>query len=92
MDDLQERTEASLEKYRERALQLREDLGDARAATKVQMKAMIERLEEKYEEAEEEFDRLKKAGSTTRDEWQKLHDEVVSEFQTMAKTIRRRIR
>lgn len=90
MEELQERTEASLRKFKERADQLREDLSDARAATKVQMKAMIERLDRKYERAEQRFKELKGSGSD--EELQKLHDEIVEDLQSMVKTIRRRIR
>jgi preprotein translocase subunit SecA len=93
MDDLTERTEASLKKFKERADQLREDLGDARAATKVQMKAMIQRLDAKYEEAEKELDRLKSSQAAgKKEDIRKLHDEIVDDLQSMVKTIRRRIR
>lgn len=93
MDDLTERTEASLKKFKERADQLREDLGDARAATKVQMKAMIQRLDAKYEEAEKKLDQLKSSQAAgKKEDIRKLHDEIVDDLQSMVKTIRRRIR
>lgn len=93
MDDLTERTEASLRKFKERADQLREDLGDARAATKVQMKAMIQRLDAKYEEAEERLGELKRSSAAgKKEDIRKLHDEIVDDLQSMVKTIRRRIR
>ena len=92
LDEIKERTEAHLKKYRERATVLRDDLSDARAATKVQMKAMIERLEEKAEEAESRFDDLKSSSATTRSDYQELLDHLTDDWQSMLKTIRRRIR
>lgn len=92
IDELKERTEASLAKFKERADALREDVSDARAATKVQMKAMIQRLDEKYERASERFGDLKSSTATTRADYQELHDEIVQDLQSMVKTIRRRIR
>jgi len=93
MDDLTERTEASLRKFKERADQLREDLGDARAATKVQMKAMIQRLDAKYEQAEKRLDKLKSSQAAgKKEDIRKLHDDIVDDLQSMVKTIRRRIR
>lgn len=92
IDDLKERTEASLGKFKERAAALREDLSDARAATKVQMKAMIQRLEEKHDRLTERFDGLKRSTTTTKADYQRLHDEIVDDLQSMVKTIRRRIR
>jgi len=92
IDELKERTEASLAKFKERANELREDLSDARAATKVQMKAMIQRLDEKYERATDRFKDLKSSSATTKADYQELHDEIVDDLQSMLKTIRRRIR
>lgn len=92
MKDLKDRTEASLEKFKNRANELREELGDARAATKVQIKAMIERLEEKHEAAGERFDELTSSTATGRQELQELHDQIVDDLKSMRKTIRRRIR
>ena len=91
-DELKERTEASLAKFKERANELREDLSDARAATKVQMKAMIQRLDEKHERATERFEDLKSSTASTKSDFQDLHDEIVDDLQSMLKTIRRRIR
>lgn len=91
IDQIKDRTEAHLEKYRERALTLRDDLSDARAATKVQMKAMIERLEEKAEEAESRYKDLKSSSATTRADYQDLLDELTDDWRSMLKTMRRRI-
>ena len=87
---LVERTEATLEKFKERAEELKGELGDARAATKVQLKAMIARLEKKYEGAKGEFDRLKRNGSEV-EELGKLHQRIVSDLSDMKRTIDRRI-
>lgn len=92
IDEIKSRTEARIEKYRDRANALRDDLSDARAATKVQMKAMIERLEEKIERAEERYDDLKSSSATTASDYQALLDELMDDWQSMIKTIRRRIR
>lgn len=92
IDDLKERTEASLAKFKERSAALREDLSDARAATKVQMKAMIQRLDEKHERLSERFSGLKRSTTTTKADYQRFHDEIVDDLQSMLKTIRRRIR
>lgn len=92
IDELKERTEASLKKFKERADNLREEVSDARAATKVQIKAMIERLDEKYEEARSRFDDLKRSTATTKSDYQQLHDEIVDDLQSMVRTIKRRIR
>ncbi len=88
---LVERTEATLDKFKERAEQLRAELGDARAATKVQMKAMIARLEKKHEGARTEFDRLKRNGGAQVEELGKLHQRIVSDLSDMKRTIDRRI-
>lgn len=92
IDELKDRTEASLKKFKERADNLREEVSDARAATKVQIKAMIERLDEKYERAQARFDDLKSSTATTRSDYQALHDEIVDDLQSMVRTIKRRIR
>lgn len=89
-DSYLERTETSLEKYKERSAQLQSELGDARAATKVQIKAMIQRLDQKYEDYEARFSSLRRS-SPDRNEIRALHDEIVSDLQTMVKTINRRI-
>ncbi len=91
-DELKDRTEASLKKFKERADNLREEVSDARAATKVQIKAMIERLDEKYERAQSRFKDLKSSTTTTKADYQQLHDEIVDDLQSMVRTIRRRIR
>lgn len=91
LDDLLEKTEASLKKFKEREEQLRAEIDDARAATTVQLKAMVERLEMKYERAQERLDELKGSSSATLEEVKRLHDGVVSDLQSMVKTIKRRI-
>lgn len=91
-DDLKERTEASVAKLKERSEELRDELGDARAATKVQIKAMVERLDNKYEVAKERLDALNRSRSETQQDWKELYDEVVADLKSMGKTIRRRIR
>lgn len=91
-DEIKERTEASLKKFKERADNLREEVSDARAATKVQIKAMIERLDEKYERAQSRFEELKSSTTTTKSDYQTLHDEIVDDLQSMVRTIKRRIR
>lgn len=88
---LVERTEATLEKYRERAEELRGVLGDARAATKVQIKAMISRLEKKHESASDRLSRLRRGGTTNTEEIGQLHQQIVSELTDMKRTIDRRI-
>lgn len=91
-DEIKDRIEASLTKFKDRADNLREDVSDARAATKVQIKAMIERLDEKYEAAQASFDDLKASTTTTKSDYQQLHDEIVDDLQSMIRTIKRRIR
>lgn len=91
-DEIKDRIEASLTKFKDRADNLREDVSDARAATKVQIKAMIERLDEKYEAAQASFDDLKSSTTTTKSDYQQLHDEIVDDLQSMIRTIKRRIR
>jgi phage shock protein A len=90
IDQLIERTEANLAKFKDRAEQLRGEIGDARAATKVQIKAMVDRLEAKYEESEKQLQSLKKAGGP-REEIEALHSAIVDDLQSMARTIKRRI-
>lgn len=89
--DLIERTEASLEKYKQRADELREELSSARAATKVQIKAMVQRLEEKYDDASSKLKELRDS-SDGKDDLEKLHREVTSDLSDMVRTIKRRIR
>lgn len=88
---LVERTEATLEKFREKAETLRGELGDARAATKVQIKAMVARLEQKHEEASQRLDELRKNGSSNSEEVGRLHQQIVNDLSDMNKTIDRRI-
>jgi len=90
IDQLIERTEASLAKFKDRAEQLRSEIGDARAATKVQMKAMVERLEKKYRACEKKLEELKSSGGP-REDIEELHSQIVSDLQSMARTIKRRI-
>ncbi|HKK26504.1 MAG TPA: hypothetical protein VKB18_00310 [Gemmatimonadota bacterium] len=90
IDQLIERTEASLAKFKDRAEQLRSEISDARAATKVQMKAMVERLEKKYRASEKKLKELKSSGGP-REEIEELHSQIVSDLQSMVRTIKRRI-
>lgn len=91
-EQLVERTEATLEKFQERASELKDELSDARAATKVQIKAMIQRLEQKYEEGKEELTSLRRGGSTNAEQIGRLHQQIVSNLSDMKRTIDRRIR
>jgi len=90
---LVERTTATVEKYHERAEELREELRQARAGRKVQIMAMIDRLERKYDSATE---KLTEFASTSSDEAAQalgeFHQKVVSELSDMKRTIDRRIR
>jgi len=92
-DQLVERTQATVEKYRERAEELREELRQARAGRKVQIMAMIDRLERKYDGAKEKLEEF--ADSKTEDSTKALgdfHQRVVSELSDMKRTIDQRIR
>jgi DNA anti-recombination protein RmuC len=92
-DQLVERTRATVEKYRERAEELREELRQARAGRKVQIMAMIDRLERKYDGAKEKLETI--AGNSAEDAAQSLgdfHQKVVSELSDMKRTIDERIR
>lgn len=86
---LVERTEATIEKFKERAESLKDELGDARAATKVQLKAMIERLQRKHERAQEKLTSLRRSGDV--DGISRLHQEMVASLSDMKRTIDRRI-
>lgn len=86
-----ERTEATLEKFKERAEVLRGELSDARAATKVQIKAMIARLERKHEKGTAELADLRRNGAGSSEEIGKLHQRIVSDLTDMNRTIDRRI-
>jgi hypothetical protein len=92
-EQLVERTQATVEKYRERAEELREELRAARAGRKVQIMAMIDRLERKYDGAKEKLEEF--AGSTadgTSEALGDFHQKVVSELSDMKRTIDQRIR
>jgi chromosome segregation ATPase len=87
VDSLLERAEAALEKFRERADVMRDDLGDAKAATKVRMKAMIARLDAKYDRAKDRLSELKQNGAS--DEIEEFHQKIVSELADMKRTVKR---
>jgi len=92
-DQLVERTQATVEKYRERAEELREELRQARAGRKVQIMAMIDRLERKYTNSKEKLEEF--TDSKAEDSAQALgdfHQKVVSELSDMKRTIDQRIR
>ena len=89
-DQLVARTEATLEKFREDADDLKESLAVAKAATKVQLKAMIHRLEKKYDGGKVRLSELKNEGST--EEISEMHQKIVSDLSDMRRTISRRIR
>lgn len=92
-DQLVARTSATVEKYRERAEELREELRAARAGRKVQIMAMIDRLERKYDGAKEKLEEF--SGNSADDAAQALgdfHQKVVSELSDMKRTIDQRIR
>lgn len=91
-DQIMERTQATVEKYREGAEELRGELNGARASRKVQLMAMIDRLERKYDGAKERLEEF--AGSTadgTAEALGDFHQKVVSELSDMKRTIERRI-
>jgi len=92
-EQMMERTEATVEKYREGAEELREELKAARAGRKVQIMAMIDRLERKYDGAKVRLGEFAK--SDKEEEGQALgdfHQKVVSELTDMKRTIATRIR
>ena len=92
-EQMLERTTATLEKYREGADELKVELRQARAGRKVQIMAMIDRLEKKYDgnkmklEALTDFD--EEAPSK---ELGDLPQKIASELSDMRRTIERRIR
>lgn len=88
---LVERTEATLEKFRERAESLKEELAHASASTKVQLKAMIDRLEKKYEAGRTRLAALRRGGSDNSEELGRLHQQIVASLSDMKRTIDRRI-
>jgi len=93
-DQMMERTHATVEKYREGAEELRIELKQARAGRKVQIMAMIDRLERKYDGAKERLEEF--AGSGEQEETNRalgdFHHKVVSELTDMKRTIATRIR
>lgn len=95
-EQMMQRTEATVEKYREGAEELREQLKAARAGRKVQIMAMIDRLERKYDGAKVKLGEFAESGKgKEEDEGQALgdfHQKVVSELTDMKKTIATRIR
>ncbi|MFQ5679987.1 MAG: hypothetical protein ACE5HP_11085 [Gemmatimonadota bacterium] len=88
-EQLMERTEATLEKFRERADSLQEELGAVSAATKVQVKAMIARLERKYERGKARLSTLQQGGEEHADELNRFHHEVINSLSDMKRTIDR---
>jgi hypothetical protein len=87
---LVDRTEATVEKFREGAEELREMLGEARAGRKVQILAMSDRLEKKYEGAKVNLAAL--TPSTPLEEIGQMHQKIVSELTDIKPTIKHRIR
>jgi uncharacterized protein Yka (UPF0111/DUF47 family) len=85
-----ERTEATVEKFREHAGELKEMLGQARAGRKVQILAMIDRLEKKYDGAKERLAAL--TPDSPLEEIGQMHQQIVSELSDMKRTIEHRIR
>ncbi|WP_419939497.1 hypothetical protein [Candidatus Palauibacter sp.] len=92
-EQMLQRTTATVEKYREGAEELRVKLREARAGRKVQIMAMIDRLERKYDGAKT---RLEELSDSEEDGNSKalgvLHQKVVSELSDMKRTIQTRIR
>ncbi|MGH7540280.1 MAG: hypothetical protein ACRELC_04715, partial [Gemmatimonadota bacterium] len=86
---LVERTQATVEKFKERADELRGELGEARAQKKVQIKAMIDRLERKYDGAKARLAQL--SGEDSIEALGELHQKVVSDLSDMKRTMERRI-
>lgn len=94
-EQLLERTTATVEKYREGAEELREELRQARAGRKVQIMAMIDRLERKYDGAKTRLEEFADGESEEEDVGQELgdfHQKIVSELSDMKRTIETRIR
>lgn len=88
---LVERTGVALAKFRERAESLQDQLGTVSAATKVQVKAMVARLEKKYERGTARLSSLEDAGLDHAEELERLHQETVNSLSDMTRTIDRRI-
>lgn len=92
-EQLLQRTTATVEKYREGADELRVKLREARAGRKVQIMAMIDRLERKYDGAKTRLDELSDGeGEGSSRALGQLHQKVVSELSDMRRTIQTRIR
>ena len=89
-DQLVARTEATIEKFREDAVELKSELGGARAATKVQLMAMIDRLEKKYDGGLVKLGEIK--ANRSMEELGELHHRIASELSDMRRTMERRIR
>ena len=92
-EQLLQRTTATVEKFREGAEDLRIKLREARAGRKVQIMAMIDRLERKYDGAKS---RLEELAISEEDGNNRalgaLHQKVVSDLSDMKRTIQTRIR
>lgn len=91
-EQLLQRTTATVEKYREGAEELRVKLREARAGRKVQIMAMIDRLERKYDGAKTKLEELSDTEEGNRRALGALHQKVVSELSDMKRTIQTRIR
>ena len=90
-NNLVDRTEAAVEKFRERADGLRDEIGEAKAAAKVKYKAMIARLDHKYDGAKVRLDELKEEGEGSLEKLNELHERLVRELSDMKRTIDRRL-
>lgn len=90
-ESLAKETEETLERFKKRAAALREEHDQRRAATKVQIKAMVQRLEKKYDEGQERLEELRNEGSDALEELRRFNRGLVNDLQDMARTIRRRI-
>jgi hypothetical protein len=91
-DNLVDRTEAAVEKFRESADGLRDEIGEAKAAAKVKYKAMIARLDHKHTLAKDRLAELKREGEGSLDQLDALHERLVTELTDMKRTIARRLR
>lgn len=91
-EQLLQRTTATLEKYREGAEELRVKLREARAGRKVQIMAMIDRLERKYDGAKTRLEELADTEEGNSRALNALHQKVASELADMKRTIKTRIR
>ena len=91
-EQLLQRTTATLEKYREGAEELRVKLREARAGRKVQIMAMIDRLERKDDGEKTRLEELADSEEGNSRALSSLHQKVVSELADMKRTIKTRIR